>query len=311
MRHEPETVNNPPAKHHYVPVFYLRGWTGEDGRLERYTSPRSGKVAVRRVFPTEVGFENNLYASPDDERLGTTWLETKIFQRLDDLTAPVMRKLNSTPIPQLTDEERSAWSVFVRALMYRTPATLRATKLSSAYEWRRAVESVGDRYGEMKGPNDPDTLEEYIAQRSTDDVEGAVLRVLPSIFVSEQVGQIMNDLHFQVVVSPSDVPSFLISDDFVLRTNGVTVAGGHLALPISPRRLVVMAWEKSTLQGIVSLPPRDLVAQVNRWIVGSARQFVGADDYAQDRFIRNRFGKELKEPISKFREGAPFTIRRL
>ena len=288
-----------PAKHHYIPVFYLRGWTGDDGRLERYTRPRPGKVTVRRVFPTESGFENNLYRSPDDKRLGTTWLETHIFQRIDDLAAPVVRKLNATPVVQLTDEERSAWSVFVRALFYRTPATLRATKLSAAHDWRKAIEDVGDRYHEVKGPNDPATLDEYIAQHSALDIEGAVLRVLPSIFVGERVGQVMNDLHMRVIVTPPDVQTFLISDDFVLRTNGVAVPGGHFALPISPRRLVVMAWERGKLDEIVGLPPRYLVRQVNQWIAGSARLFVGAADRTQERFIHNRFGTELKEPISK------------
>ena len=163
----------------------------------------------------------------------------------------------------------------------------------------------------MKGPNDPATLDEYIAQHSALDIEGAVLRVLPSIFVGERVGQMMNDLHMRVIVTPPEVPAFLISDDFVLRTNGVAVPGGHFAFPISPRRLVVMAWERSKLIEIVAMPPRYLVTQVNQWIAGSARLFVGAVDRTQDRFIRNRFGIDLKEPVSKRRAEAPFTVRRL
>jgi hypothetical protein len=299
------------AKHHYVPEFYLRWWTGADRRLERYTKPHPSKITVRRVFPSETGFEMNLYRSPDDERLGTPWLETSIFQRLDDLAAPVLRKLNATPVARLTDAERSAWSVFVRALFYRTPATLQAVKESGVYDWRKVVESVGDRYLAIKGPNAPPTLEEYIANQSTLDIEGAILRVLPSVLVGEKVGQVLNDLHLRVIVTPPDVPSFLISDDFVLRTNGITVPGGHLALPISPRRLVIMAWEKSTVNDIAAMKPRHLVTQVNQWIVGSARHFVAAIDQTQDRFIRNRFGNDLKEPMSKRSETSLVKLWRL
>ncbi|GAA0456563.1 MULTISPECIES: DUF4238 domain-containing protein [Sphingomonas] len=292
-----------PAKHHYVPEFYLREWAGADGKLERYTKPHVAKIMVKRVFPSETGFEKHLYSSPDDKRLGMAWLETRVFQRIDDLAAPVLRKLNATPVLNLSDEERSAWSVFVRALFYRTPATLRAVKHSGAYDWRRAIESLGERYPAMKNPDDPATLEEYIARHSVSDIESAVLRVLPSIFVGERVGQILNDLHFRVIVIPPEVPSFLISDDFVVRTNGIAVPGGHFAIPISPRRVVVMAWEKSKLEEITALPPRYLVTQVNQWVAGSARCFVGAVDRAQDRFIRNRFGTDLKNPLSRREEG--------
>ena len=292
-----------PAKHHYVPVFYLRWWAGQDGRLERYTRPRPDKIMAKRVFPTEAGFERNLYSSPDDKQLGSTWLETRIFQRIDAMAAPVMEKLNAAPVPQLSDEERSAWSIFIRALFYRTPATLKAVKSSAAHDWREVVKCIGDRYNSIKGLEDPPTLEAYIAQHSELDVERMVLRVIPSIFVSERVGQVLNDLYMRVIVTPPDALAFLISDDFVVRTNGVLVAGGHFAIPISPHRLVVMAYEASTLRAITALPPQKLVTQVNRWVAESARYFVGAVDRTQERFIRNRFGTQLKEPVSRRQYG--------
>jgi len=116
----------------------------------------------------------------------------------------------------------------------------------------------------MRAYDDPATLDEYISQYSDLDIERSVFRVLPSMFVGDTVGQVLDDLHMRAIVTPVNVPAFLISDDFVVRTNGVTVPRGHIAIPISPRRLEVMAWERSMLDELVTMPPIQLVAQINR-----------------------------------------------
>lgn len=295
-----------PSKHHYIPQFYLKWWTGEDGRLERYTRPVPNKVAVRRVFPSETGFSKDLYLSPGEIMRESHWLETRIFQRIDDRAALVMRKLNATPPIDLNAEEQSSWSVFVRTLFYRTPAGLHAVKDTGAREWLSAMEAARERYHVLKGPNDPDNFDDYMAARSREEIERSVINVLPNIFVSEGVGQVLNDLHKRLIDLPRSVPTFLISDDLLSRTNGIMVEGGHFALPISPRRLMVMSWQRETLETIVRLTPTELVTSVNRWVVESARHFVGAVDKTQDRFVRNRFGSDLKIPISKSTKPSPF-----
>lgn len=51
---------NAPNKHHYLPVFYLNRWTGEDGRLFRYYRPYQDVVASP-ITPSNTGFEDGLY----------------------------------------------------------------------------------------------------------------------------------------------------------------------------------------------------------------------------------------------------------
>lgn len=288
-----------PSKHHYLPEFYLRWWTGEDGRFERYTRPIPNKVMVRRVFPSEAGFVRNLYSSPGETRLEPHWLETRVFQRIDDRAARVMQKLNAEPPHNLSAEEVSAWSVFIRALLYRTPEGLRAIKESGSHQWRKATEEARGRYQELKGPNDPESFDEYVAGHSSSDIERSVLNVLPGIFTSERVGQVLNDLHYRIIDTPNSAPTFLISDDFLTRTNGIMVENGHFALPIAPRRLLVMAWKRDTHDVIARMTAKELVTTVNQWIAESARHFVGCVDRSQDRFIRNHFGVSPKEPISR------------
>jgi hypothetical protein len=286
-----------PAKHHYVPEFYLKWWTGSDGRLERFTRPTPQKIMVRRVFPSEIGFERHLYKAAIVGERPPQWLETAVFQHIDSLAAPVLRKMNATPPEQLDDLDVSAWSVFVRALFYRTPHTLQAIKNSTAVDFEKMIEAFRDKWSSLEASKTT-TFEEFRERFLGSRLEQSALDALPNILVSQRVGQILNDLHRRIIVLPPACPDFLISDDFVVRTNGIMIPRGHFALPISPRRLLVMAYERQTLDEIVGLPARNLLTQINRWTVESARHFVAGSDRQQERFIRNRFGIDLKEPVS-------------
>ena len=229
------------------------------------------------------------------------WLETRIFQRIDDLAARVLTKLNNPEPVELSAEEQSSWSVFVRSLFYRTPETLRAVKASGEHDWRGAIEEFRARYPALRRPSDPENFDDYVASHSREDIERSVMGVLPTLFTSQRVGQFLNDLHKRVIDTPSTVPTFLISDDLVARTNGMMKADGHYALPLGPRRLLVAAYNRKTLDMIVGQGEQQLVTNVNRWIVEGARHFVAGVDRSQDRFVRNRFGIDPKPPVSQRR----------
>lgn len=287
---------NDPTKHHYIPEFFLRWWAGEDGRFERYDRPIPSKIMVRRVFPSEAGWMKNLYASPG-HNLGPQWLETHIFQVIDNKAAPVLRKLNGDGVPTLSAEERSAWTIFLRSLSHRTPDYLRATIASGIAVFDETVEELRAVYESLKKEGDPASFEAYKASLTTEDAKRASQKMLPDIMLNPRIGQFLNDLHTRVITLPSYARDFLISDDPLARTNGIMKQDGHIAIPISPRRLFVSTWSKATLQQISNMQPNELVTNVNRWAVESARYFVAARDRSQDRFIRNRFGADLKQPI--------------
>ncbi|MDR7141835.1 DUF4238 domain-containing protein [Rhizobium sp. BE258] len=53
---------NDPMKHHFLPVFYLKNWRGEDGRLVQFSRPYGTKVKALRKHPDATGFIKKLYA---------------------------------------------------------------------------------------------------------------------------------------------------------------------------------------------------------------------------------------------------------
>jgi len=285
-------------RHHYIPQFYLKFWTGDDGRLERYTRPIASKIMVRRAFPSETGFEPDLYRAPVADPIAAHRLETDFLQQLDSRAALVFAKLNAFPPCPLATEDHSTLSVFVRGMTYRSPAMLEAFKVNGRREWWQIVDDLEAHYEARRAASDPATYREFRAGLSPERAEASVLEILPEVFASPAVGQMLNNLPKRLIDIPASVPELLLSDDPLARTNGLLVENGHFAMPIAPRRLLVMARDTDTLEKIVSQTPRELVTNMNRWTVESARLFVAARDRSQDRFIRNRFGRDPKSPIS-------------
>jgi hypothetical protein len=49
-------------KHHYIPVFYTKGWSGQDGRVCQYSRPfQFREVKPRRVHPDGTGYIRTRY----------------------------------------------------------------------------------------------------------------------------------------------------------------------------------------------------------------------------------------------------------
>jgi hypothetical protein len=57
-------------KHHYIPVFYLKGWGGPGGCVCEYSRPFK-VVKPRRVHPDGTGYERGLYTVPKTMILGS------------------------------------------------------------------------------------------------------------------------------------------------------------------------------------------------------------------------------------------------
>ena len=47
-------------RHHYIPVFYSKRWSGEDGRICEISRPHK-KIHCQRVYPKQTGFLDRLY----------------------------------------------------------------------------------------------------------------------------------------------------------------------------------------------------------------------------------------------------------
>ena len=94
-----------------------------------------------------------------------------------------------------------------------------------------------------------------------------------------------------LILDVSDAIFPLLISDGPLIFTPMRLENGHIALPISPTKLFVASEHVQFLRSLETMDRNQVVKQVNGLVCGSARQFVGANDDRQDRYIRNRFGK--------------------
>ena len=106
-------------------------------------------------------------------------------------------------------------------------------------------------------------------------------------------------MHWRVYTFPSSEREFLLSDNPVVQSDGIEREDGHIAMPLTPRKLLVMTRHVAYQDTIAHIRPADLVRQVNTWVVESARHFVVASDLSQKRFIENHFGTAPKAALTE------------
>ena len=297
-------VQNPPRRHHYIPQFYLREWTGPDKQLERYTKPIEGKLDIKRRPTKAVGWWVDLYRAPENDPYKDHFLEWGFFKLLDDRAAQVFRKLNAPTIPTLSGDDISIWSTFLMSLLHRTPEALAAYKDTAGRIWDKTIPEVRDKYDELRTPDQPQTVEEYETSLTAVDRERAVMRNFVHVIANPNIANFLNRLHWTTFDRPDDCPDYLLSDDPLARTNGLKKADGHLAIPISPRRLAIGVYDQDFLDEFGRMRPRDIVRNMNTWTVEGARHFVVSKDRRQTKFIANRFGANPKPGFARMSPSA-------
>lgn len=242
---------------------------------------------------------NDLYTSHGDVE-GDQWLENSIFQVIDSRAAPVLQKMvngSSQEGLSLSVDERSSWTVFLRSLFHRTPENLKGTLSQGMAIYDEALESSREDYARLRSVDDPKTFDEYRDSLSIAEKRRSALKSLPSLMTNPRIGNYFNTMPSQIFTINDSAHDLLISDDPMARTNGLLKDDGHIAIPISPRKLFVSANKVDFLRYLANLDSSEMVGLMNQWAVESARYFVVARDKRQDRFIRNRFGASPKPPL--------------
>lgn len=285
-------MQKPTWKHHYIPVFYSKQWANSaSGLVYRYRKFGT-KIDELRVMPAACGWSPNLYAMPEETGDAEQWLEQRYLKRLDGAAAVVLHKLLSDRRrrPQLNAEDCGTWLMFILSLINRTPQALAAMKQFGETTLRNILGDNADRYSQLRGPTDPATMEEFLATRVTATSDRAALRNFPQLLTSEKIAAIMGAAPWGIFSVPLNQHSLLLSDSPIARTNGFLTENGHVAVPLSPRRLMIMARDEDTARVFDGLPIRDIVRSMNRETVTRAQEFVVADGPGQAGFIRRHFG---------------------
>ncbi len=182
---------NQPGKHHYNPVFYLKKWTGEDGRLVRYHRPYD-KTVVSRLNPSYTGFEYRLYTLDGASADSCQLIEKDFFSPIDNAAAPILEHLIAHDPGDLDSEQRSFWTRFIMSLQLRGPQSLAEIKAVNDRSLRTIIEGLdGEEYLATKQEGDPDSVYEYALQQSPERMANAHKELLPRLIDHPFIGQLI------------------------------------------------------------------------------------------------------------------------
>jgi hypothetical protein len=281
-----------PHDHHFIPAFYLRQWTiSPDNKLIEYTIKNS-KLVDKPVGPRSTGYEAHLYSFPEFPPETAQYLEQEFFNYLDD-TASRALEIHLTGKGSWNNELVNAWSRFMLGIHLRHPDAMPELRAAAKSIWDKSGPKFEGEYARMRLPDDPETFDELLSSR--DPLTDAKMRVnlIIKSFDNETVVSHLNKMHKAVVDLSSSPHKLLLSDRPVCFSN-LQQPNGVAFLPISPTKLFVAVNEESVFARIQRNKPRNIVKNVNSFVVGRSRRFVWADDRSQTNFIKKYMSKNME-----------------
>lgn len=276
---------NPPRRHHFAPVFYLKRWAGTDGKLEQFSRPGGAEVKARRLPPTATGYADDLYAMPGLEPHLVQQVEQKFMQQVDDQAADVLAMLEAGGPIKWTTANRSAWSRFLQSTRLRTPADILGIKAAAERDWGQTIPEIQAQYDAIKKTDDPATLEEFFVKREPRIVENVAMVIATKLIDNPKIGEHINGMQWEVMRLESNL-DLLTSDRSLEQVKGLGDAGAFITLPIGPHCLFVAANKRETLKIIRGLAPREIARVRNGYTVRGAAEFVWGRNRGDTKFIR-------------------------
>jgi hypothetical protein len=106
-----------PEKHHYIPIFYLKQWCGEDKKLCEYSRPYKVVKPYRR-YPSETAFEIDLNTMDALAPSVQDIVERRLMGGIDNNACNALQFLLDQRISDLDPAQRTAWAAFVMSLVH-------------------------------------------------------------------------------------------------------------------------------------------------------------------------------------------------
>ncbi len=278
---------NEPVAHHYVPEFYLKRWTGADGRLWRFSKPYGPQVKAKKVAPSGTAFEPNLYKAHSAPPEHAQKMETEFLKKLDtDASEALLQLEEGLQEEKWNSRHRSSWSRFLLTQMLRAPEDIAQLKSSVTEDWSKAIPELVEAYATQKSEDAPQTVDEFIKSIVAKNQDEFAFRIARTLMDHPQFGQALNEMHWHVIDIPHDAYPLLTSDRPVWMTPTIVEPDAFLTIPIGPRKLFTATVAAETQARLKMRRRSDLVKAVNRITVQHAVKYVYGDTDTMSAFIQ-------------------------
>jgi Protein of unknown function (DUF4238) len=158
--------------------------------------------------------------------------------------------------------------------MLRAPRDIAQLKSSVGQEWNKETQKLRESYAATRSPNDPATLDEYIAQQNPAHADEFALGIARVLMEHTKICDLLNNMLWCVLDVPREYNPLLTSDHPAWMT--ATLAGNDdfLIMAIGPRRLFAATINSETQRRLQARRRGELVKDVNKITVQHAEKFV-------------------------------------
>ncbi|MFG6997402.1 DUF4238 domain-containing protein [Burkholderia pseudomallei] len=272
--------------HHFVPRFFLRGWT-TNHRLTRFEWVR-GTLDVREVSIKRIAGREHLYALrhvPNDPQ----FVEREFMGPfIDDPAASVYHRMVGPP-SKLSNVQRSIWTRFLMSLRVRTPEVIDRLRVEAADDLRQRLMEQPDEYEALRGPNDPATLFDFMEQHRPGFVADFGIRMLPDLMNHAPIARTIFQMYWWSQRFDGATVDLLTSDRPLIVTPALNDPRCVIALPLTPRLAFFAAHSLEVAKRVATTPASRLARALNHDTVRLADKQVYGFNARQTEFVRRRF----------------------
>jgi Protein of unknown function (DUF4238) len=223
-----------PIKHHFSPVFYLRGWCDSTtGQLIQYSRPYRDVIAEPRS-PKATGFEPFLYTMngvPDDQK--QTIEKDYMAAKVDDRAARALLVLLGANTSALTEELRAAWTRFMLAALYRRPAAV--AEIGDTFKDVLRQNLLADTsYETTRQEGDPATAYEWLEKNHPHLIYDAAKEMLVWATENDRIGNIIINMQWSTLDMSASRHELLTGDMPHLRYYGLKDPRCTILFPLTP-----------------------------------------------------------------------------
>jgi hypothetical protein len=291
---------NPPAKHHFVPIFYLKQWAGSDGRLCEFSKPRPGSnlVKPKMTHPSGTGYTRNLYALPDRTGTRAQVIEELFMKPVDTAAADVMAAFNAGTRFTFNHREMLGWTRFLMSLQLRHPDDLEAFQRHFAKRWGDISSADERAYARRRKKGMPSSLSGIINQLSEKEIETQGMGVLVDLIENPRIIQKISEMRWRGLFMPFNTPALLTSDRPLIMTDSLANQDSYILMPIGPKVLFSAVNTPEMTAKILQADPDKLVEKVNLKVVTQASRYVFAMSDRHRSFVQRWMSSERQASLA-------------
>jgi Protein of unknown function (DUF4238) len=272
----------------------MKPWTGVDGKVVEYRQPHK-ELLEERSTPKQTGFAKHLYANENkDDPAEKQALESGFMSWVDNNASNAHQHLLVSQRETMATDLIIDWTRFLMSLLHRSPDRIAYLNAKISTYDLELVSDIKERYHQHRGPNDPETFEDWLELRPnllTDSVPDIRVGLLRSLIDSPRVGTVLANMKWEVIRFASPKFGFLTGDLPLMISDGLESEKSFVLLAISPKDLFVAATKRATIEYFRSQTQKALETACNDACVRQSRHVIVAANGAQRTFISKRFLK--------------------